>query len=506
MRFLLAFLLGLAVALPTLAGRSLFFTVEAYRLRVSDKQTLIEYYVTVDGTSVRYEHTPGGYVARVALTVTVADSAGGIRAAEKFLLRSPALPDTTTAVRLPFRLHERLAVAPGRHTLAWTGTDQVRGPGGDEVRIELPLTTTGFPARLGPQVADIQLLESAQKIVKPAKPDRFSKGDYALEGRVSDFYPIAVEEILFYTEVYHTDVPAGAGQSVTLRYRVRLLDGASPVTVGERRVQHTAAPVLPILARLPLAAVPSGNCELLVEVLDKAGKPVTASAQPFQRSNPGMPTPRAEDVLGARATATSDDELKGTFVADLDSALLPHYLLSLRPVATVAEAAFVETLAAAGTTRQRRAYLYHFWKKQSATEAAERWAEYRRRIDYVDGKFANKTFRAYETDQGRVYLQYGPPDQIFTERNDPQRATANSDGRPYQIWNYYKLRNVGIAEGANQTNRTFVFFQRNLGDPSPRLIHSNARGETADANWRSIIGQKFSGRSQFDRNSGTGQQ
>ncbi len=498
MRFVCLLVSLLSVGTPAVAARGLLFTVETAQLRVTDAQALIEYYVTIDGASVRYARTAAGtYEARVALTVTVADTLGGVKLVKKYLLRSPALPDTLTAVRRPFRLHEQLGVVPGQHVIAWTARDDVRGPTSDEIRVEMPLTITGYPARLGVQVADIQLLEAYEKTTKP---DAFTKAGYALDGRTSDFYPPVVETLKFYTEVYHTNTLVGAGQPVQLRYRVRLLDSRTPVTVGERRVEQPAAAVNVVLSELNLGAVPSGNCELLVEVLGTNGKVLAQSRRLFQRSNPGMPVPGATDELSTRATATSKDELRGTFVADLDSTKLPHYLRSLRPVSTMVEAAFLVSLADNGTARQQRAYLYHFWQKQSATEATERWAAYLRRIDYVDKTFANPTFRGYETDQGRVYLQFGPPDQIFTERNDPQRATSNTDGRPYQIWNYYKLRN--LASPINQTNRTFVFFQRNLGDPAPRLIHSNAQGEVADPNWRTVIGQKFSGNSRFDRNAG----
>ncbi len=481
------------------SARPVLFTVEANRLRVNDTQTLIEYYVTVDGASVRYARTPGGFEARVALTLTVADSVGGIRKAQKFLLRSPTIADTGAA-RRPFRLHERIGVANGRHTLGFTAIDQVRGAGADEVRLELPLVA-GYQASKGVQVSDIQLLESFQKT---DKPDEFTKSGLALTGRVTDFYPQEVEMLKFYAEIYHAAGALPAGASLTLRYRIRLLDGAAPVVVGEKKVQQPAAPVNVVLTQLNLGAVPSGNCELVVEAVAPDGRVLGSAVRSFQRSNPGLPVPGEAEDLVKRAQATSADELKGTFVADLDSTKLPHYLLSLRPVCTNVEAAFSESLAKTGTARQQRAYLFHFWKKQSQTEAAERWADYKHRIEYVDQAFGNPTFRAYETDQGRVYLQYGAPDQLFTERTDPQRASANSDGRPYQIWNYYKLKN--LTSISNQTNRQFVFFQRNLGDPSPRLIHSNAIGERVDTNWRAQVGDKFSGNSRFDRNSGSGGQ
>src|SRR5690349_6451796 len=99
-------------------GQPLAFSIEASRLRVTDAQALVEYYVTVDGRTVRYDRTPEGFEARVAMTFTVVDSAGGVRFAKKLLLRSPALADTL-GERPPFRLHERVAVANGRYTLRW---------------------------------------------------------------------------------------------------------------------------------------------------------------------------------------------------------------------------------------------------------------------------------------------------------------------------------------------------------------------------------------------------
>lgn len=488
---------GVANADSPSAPRPLMFSIEAARLRVTDGQSLVEYYVTVDGNTARYERGPSGFVARVGVTFTVSDSAGQVRFAKKLLLRSPALADTTQpGARASFRLHERIALNNGTYTLRWAATDQIRGAGAPEVSLQLPVTV-GYPAKRGPQIADIQLLEAYQKT---AVPDAFSKGGYSLEGRVSDFYPPEVETLRFYTEVYHTAARLGAGQPMIVRCRVRLLGDRLPVVVGERTLKLSAAEVNPIMTELTLSAVPSGNCELLVEVLGPDGKAIVAGSRLFQRSNPGMPLPQGANQE-VRALPEADSALAGTFVADLDSSKLAHYLLALRPVATVVEAGFVQTLAREGTVRQQRAWLLHFWEKQAGgdrADAGRRWAEYLRRIEYVDHTFANATFRAYETDQGRVYLQYGPPDQIFSERNDPKRATANSDGRPYQIWNYYKLKNV--TSNSNQTNRTFVFFQRNLGDPSPRLIHSNAIGEASNPDWRSQVGDKFSGRARFDRN------
>lgn len=497
-RFLLL-LSALSLACFGAAGRQLQFSVETSRLRVTDAQALVEYYVTVDGRTVRYARTPAGFEARVTMTFTVVDSAGGIRFAKKLLLRSPAAPDTM-GVLPPFRLHERVAVVNGSYTLRWDGMDQVMGKGAPEIRLEQALQV-GFPAKKGVQLADIQLLDA---YAKATQPDVFDKGGYTLQGRTTDFYPREVEDMKFYTEIYHAATAVGAGKPLLVRYRLRLLGDREPLVLGEKLMKQPAGEVNPVLATLNLAAVPSGNCELLVEALGADGKLLGSQVRAFQRSNPGMPVPTGQDDVAANAVSAKASDLEGTFVTVLDSTKLPHYLMSLRPVSTTAEAGFIQTLAREGTVQQQRAYLYHFWKKQAGEEAATRWAEYRKRIDFADATYANATFRAYETDCGRVYLQYGPPDQVFTDRTDPQRNVGNSDVRPYQIWNYYKLKN--LTTPTNQTNRTFVFFQRNLGDPSPRLIHSNVIGETADPNWRSQIGDRFSSNPRFDRNAGSGGQ
>ncbi len=480
-------------------ARPLSFSVEATRLRLNAAQALVEYYVTVDGASARYERTGGGFGARVAVTFTVTDSAGATRFAKKLLLKAPVMADTGGA-RPSFRLRERVALPNGTYTFRWAATDQVVGPQAPEIALEMPLSV-GFPEKRGVQAADIQLLETVKKA---AVPDAFTKGGFTLDGRTSDFFPQEVDALRFYTELYYTPLVAAAGEPLTVRTRLLWTNERTPVIVGERVQKLPAADVVPVLMELNLAAVPSGNCLLLVEVLDTTGRVRGGGRRAFQRSNPGMTLPSSTPTsLLATAPPVSDDELRGTFVMALDSAKLPHYLISLRPVATNVEAGFLQTLAREGTTGQRRAYLLHFWMRQTdndAREAAARWAEYQKRIEYTDHTFANATFKGFETDCGRVYLQYGPPDQIFNERNDPQRAVNNSDVRPYQIWNYYKLKN--LTARTNQTNRTFVFYQRNLGDPSPRLVHSSAQGETADPNWRAAIGDKFSGRSRFDRNSG----
>jgi GWxTD domain-containing protein len=73
-----------------------------------------------------------------------------------------------------------------------------------------------------------------------------------------------------------------------------------------------------------------------------------------------------------------------------------------------------------------------FWQKKDptpTTEENEAMVDYFKRIDYCNEHFS-KGDRGYKSDRARIYMKYGPPDQI--ETNPFERST-----QPYEIWYYY---------------------------------------------------------------------
>ncbi|WP_185958359.1 GWxTD domain-containing protein [Fodinibius sediminis] len=91
-----------------------------------------------------------------------------------------------------------------------------------------------------------------------------------------------------------------------------------------------------------------------------------------------------------------------------------------------------------GSKEERERKFRAFWKERDPTpdtEYNELMAEYYRRIDYAYRHFTTNNIIGYESDQGKVYIKYGPPNNI--ERKFP------IDGSPVEIWSY--------------PNREFVF-------------------------------------------------
>lgn len=84
-----------------------------------------------------------------------------------------------------------------------------------------------------------------------------------------------------------------------------------------------------------------------------------------------------------------------------------------------------------GSNSERERKFREFWEERDPTpdtEFNELMTEYYRRIDYSYRNFSSLQTPGFETDQGRAYILYGPPDNI------ERRLPTNSPTR--EIWTY----------------------------------------------------------------------
>ena len=114
-------------------------------------------------------------------------------------------------------------------------------------------------------------------------------------------------------------------------------------------------------------------------------------------------------------------------------------------------------------------FILAFWKKRDPTPNTpenEFAAEYFKRIHYADTNFpALPRHKGSNTDRGRVYIKYGPPDHV--ERHD-----YHSTGKSYEIWSYDQ---IGYYK--------FVFVDKR-GNSVHELVHSTMPGELYNPNWQ----------------------
>lgn len=124
-----------------------------------------------------------------------------------------------------------------------------------------------------------------------------------------------------------------------------------------------------------------------------------------------------------------------------------------------------------------RGYLVTYWKTQAAdtTDALQLWYNYYKRVLETNALLKCGKQKGYYTDRGRVYLQYGKPDQRNQVNSEPETY-------PYEIWHYYRIYDKVTKRFF--TNKKFVFANFAIADDCYKLIHSDVKGEVYDERWR----------------------
>lgn len=120
----------------------------------------------------------------------------------------------------------------------------------------------------------------------------------------------------------------------------------------------------------------------------------------------------------------------------------------------------------------KRNVLTAFWKRNDPdpeTAGNEFKQEFYQRVQMANREFGSETEEGWGTDRGRVLIKYGKPSNI-------ERQQSSLARKPYVTWEYYDI------EGGVH----FVFVDR-TGYGSYQLVHSDARNEVQDYDWKRFL-------------------
>jgi GWxTD domain-containing protein len=193
----------------------------------------------------------------------------------------------------------------------------------------------------------------------------------------------------------------------------------------------------------------------------------------FQRMNDIEPTEYVQ-ASEAEYTKDSEKEFYGSWVTqyqDLDQ--LREYVRCLHPISSQEEIAEVNTRMNFRDRNMMQEFLYYFWKLRDPIDPEGAWLAYWSEVEKVNDAYTTNLKKGYDTDRGRVYLQYGAPNTISPNYFEPNTY-------PYEIWHYYVLHDHKSAE---QSNRKFIFANLQQGTKEFDLIHSDAKNEITNRRW-----------------------
>ena len=432
------------------------------------KGPFVETYISVIGYSLKFlKNVNGKFQGAVDITVGFKQN-GEIKSAQKYTLRSPETDDTTKGFP-NFIDQQRYSLPNGSYDLELTIADKNK-PSEKPFLYKAPIIIN-FPTDIM-GISSIQILES---YTKTTTPSILSKSGYDLTPYVSTFFPENINKIKFYAEMYNSKKIIGEGQKILISYYIESADSRVRLNNFSLFSKQATNDVNVLLGEFNIESLPSGNYNLVVEVKDKDNKIEAESRCYIQRAN--KPIPQNFDDLKSLNVST-------TFVSyykSLDT--LSLFIKSLRPISSSAEVQYAQNQLKGKDLILMEQYFYNFWKSRYPLNAEGAWLNYFEEVKKVNKEFGTFGLRGFDTDRGRVYLQYGPPDVRNKFDTEPSAI-------PYEIWEYYSLNDKSqMLTNANnkQSTKKFVFYNPDLVSNKYTLIHSDAIGEINNYRWDLLI-------------------
>lgn len=412
-------------------------------------QTYVEFYLHVIGKTVEFKPaTPADSTqlqASVQFTLVI-KQADKIIKVDKFNLNSPVSEKAKDFVDL-----KRYALPNGEYTLEV----QVADNQSDKIPQEYKIPFKMDFQETDITQSDIQLLASFEKA--ESKGLLVKNGIY-MEPLPFNFYGKRASTLYFYNEVYGTD-KLSEDYLVSYSIERRVNGGSQSILIGHKR--KSPQPVLPVLLKMDIGELPSGNYNLVVEVRDRTKAVLSKKSIYFQRSNP---------YLNLKELTSSEVNLEQEFVNLLDAEQLEYSLRALTPITLPRNIEVLNLLLKEENLSAQRLYLFNYWAKRSPNDPEGGYKDYMEVAKAVDNTF-NSGFRyGFESDRGYTYLKYGRPSDKINVSNEPSAP-------PYEIWSYNDFPMT------NQSNVKFLFYNPSLDDASYILLHSTARGEVNNPQW-----------------------
>ncbi len=303
---------------------------------------------------------------------------------------------------------------------------------------------------------------TAEYAIKSETQNIFQRSGLLLVPLFSNFYAPQSLRIISYCEFYNTHLH----QDSTLGLMYQIINSKTDEEVKDftSLKRFKASPFEARLKALDIEFLPSGSYILQVSIVDRNVNVIASKSYAFERVNEITTSLTTETVI-------LDPAFQGSLIEDS----VAYYLESLIPISKPAEVKnIISTLKKKDNDRCRK-HIQAFWIKTSPQNPYESWMQYKTQVDFVEKVYANNFQEGFETDRGRVYLQYGSPSSMVSREASPSDY-------PYEIWTYDK---IGVF-----SNKRFVFYNPELVNRAYRLLHSDMIGELKNNAWPQILSKR----------------
>lgn len=425
----------------------------SYGVFKTDETPYVEVYLHVVGSTTVFKSLPDSSLQANVEVVILFKQNGEVVKFDKYILNSPLAqrPEDFFDVK-------RYGLKKGEYEIDVSVSD-VNQPGNAKKYNQ------NFKLDFSEQrvyQSDIQLLASLRKAPEGEMASPLAKGGFIFEPLPSHFLDKYSELLIFYNEIYDTDKLIG--EDFMVSYYLEATNGertSRPVLMTHKR--KSPAPIIPILQKIEILEIPSGNYNLVTEVKNKKGDLLSRKSVSFQRSNPFF-NKRRESI------AESANNLENEFTAKMTREELRYSLKAIAMQVDDVDGDVLNQILAEEKMEAMQLYLFSFWANENPVNPKAAYDGYMAVAKAIDEKFGGGFGYGFETDRGYVYMKYGVPNNVITEESE-------QDAPPYEIWFYDQFPQTG------QNNVKFLFYNPALTTNGFTLLHSTARGEINNPQW-----------------------
>lgn len=442
--------LGIALALLLISSSS-FGQDKKLRAYLDNKQfyapgvgNYMEFNLQFVGYSMNYNGVEGGLIADLLVESMIVQGTDTVNS-DAYRLSSPLMRDSIVE---DFFDVQRFQLDPGEYEYSIRLTDLNSK--------SKPLTaTTMIDVRDLSDAISISDIEVAEVATIGDTTSVFYKSGYNIIPRLSTFYPKQISTLPIYFEIYNSTQL----EDNSFRLKQSIIDANTGIELTDDIVytDHAVAEVVPVFRKIHLEKLLTGTYMLKFTIVNINDIELSSQTYEFERSND-----RTIDLSLAGAI------LDPAFQESITDDSLLYYLECIIPIAGASEVRSIMEIAKSRDKDRARKYIQTFWTTIAPQNPYEQWIKYKLQVQWVETVYANNFQEGYETDRGRVYLQYGQPDNIAA------REVSTSE-YPYEIWRYNK---IGVF-----SNKRFVFYNPDLVNNAYRLLHSDMIGELKNQGW-----------------------
>ncbi|MDR3046891.1 MAG: GWxTD domain-containing protein [Bacteroidales bacterium] len=430
----------------------------------SNIEPYLEIRYIIDGQSVKYvQNQNSKYEAEVEISTDILINDSLFKSIH-YILSSAEYTDTSMINKTDFADVVNVQLPEGTYFLDFTIKDR----NSEDVAIHyLDMVEVYFPTD-SISSSSLRLLSS----LSYAKEDDFYvKYGYSMPPLNNQYVPEHFAILPYYLEVYNTERVLGKGNKFIIdSYIEDFSPNQKMQTIFFVQQSYNAAPLTVATHIFNLSLLPSGNYFLVTEIKDTTGNVFLINKSFFQRNNPGIDLNIEQYASG---------EVAGSFVEQFtDLKTLQDYVSSLYPISNALERSFYDKRVKNTPLDQLQRFFLSFWYNRDAKNPEQAWLVYKAEVEKVQQMYGSKILKGYRSDRGRVYLQYGPP-------NDIRESPFSSKITPYEIWHY------NFLNGQNRVK--FVFHNPDLTTNNYILIHSTLLGEPSNPAWQRDMQQDRQG-------------